>query len=186
MGMNSSPKGLYSAADYRITPDGPPWIQLIEGELVTDPSPSSDHQRVVPRLTVLLDGYVRLRRLGEVYVAPLDVYLSDHNVFQPEVFFISRARAAIVAADGVYGAPDLAIEILSPSSSRRDCGQKLRVYRRAEVKEYWVIDPLAKRVQIYDFRRDSGDSQPTRSENAFLASALFLDLEITAAYLFGQ
>jgi Uma2 family endonuclease len=173
-------------ADYRATPDGPPWYQLIEGELVRDPSPSTNHQAISLAIALLLAGYARVRRSGRVYIAPLDVYLSDTNVFQPDVFFVSKERAAIMADDGIHGPPDLVVEILSPSSIRRDRVQKLRVYRAAGVKEFWLIDPVSKSIQIYSFGRDPVMPRHIVTAKESFTSPLFPGLTITAAEIFER
>jgi Uma2 family endonuclease len=96
-----------------------------------------------------LVGFVRRHRLGTVLPAPFEIVLSDFDVVQPDLVFISRERAGILTEKNARGAPDLAIEILSPRTRQTDEVHKLRLYERSGVREYWLIDPLAETARIY-------------------------------------
>ena len=91
----------------------------------------------------------------EVFVAPLDVFLSDINVYQPDVVFISNQRRSILTEHGLEGAPDLAVEVLSPGTARFDKGSKRKVYARTGVKELWLVDPDAKLIHVYQLVKDA-------------------------------
>jgi Uma2 family endonuclease len=173
-----------TVVDYLETPEGPPWFQLIEGALVQDPSPSSTHQTIVLNLALLLGTYLRSSPLGKIFVAPLDVYLSPENVFQPDLIYVSAGRRAIVEHRGLRAAPDLAVEILSPSSAVRDSTQKRRVYGASGTAEYWLINPKTMSLQIYEFDLDR--TQPTRivSNQESFTSRLFPGLTVPAAAIF--
>jgi len=93
-------------------------------------------------------------KLGIILAAPLDVFLDEGNVLQPDILFVSTARAGFLAENGVHGAPDLVVEILSPSSAERDLNQKRRLYDQAGVAEYWIVDPKQRRISIYLFAQD--------------------------------
>jgi Uma2 family endonuclease len=88
-----------------------------------------------------LDSFVVKNNMGKVFVVPVDVYLNEKNVYQPDVIFISNEKKEIVHEDGIYGAPDLVIEVLSPGNKKYDKGKKKDVYLQSHVKEYWIIDP---------------------------------------------
>ena len=88
-------------------------------------------------------------KLGLVFTAPCDVVLSDENVVQPDIVFVSAARVAIVTEDNIQGAPDLIIEILSESSRKKDEVTKRKLYERFGVQEYWVVDPELEIVKIF-------------------------------------
>jgi Uma2 family endonuclease len=126
-----------TVADYMNTPDGVRY-QLIDGELILAPSPTDKHQALCVRLTVALFQFVQQRHLGEIRVAPLDVILAEHEVFQPDILFVSNDRREIMTPANIQGAPDLVVEILSPSTRRNDRGHKLDVYSRYGVREYWI------------------------------------------------
>ena len=134
--------------DYCATPDDERY-ELINGRLMMVPAPNKKHQKVLGRLHLELGRFNQEHELGEVYVAPFDVFLSDTNVVQPDLLFISRAREHIVTEQNVRGAPDLAIEILSPSTAEKDLGEKHELYGRHGVLEYWIVDPVAETVAVH-------------------------------------
>ena len=136
-----------TVADYMKTPDDVRY-QLIDGELILAPSPTSRHQFVSVRLTVALFKFVEQHRAGVVLQAPLDVILAEHEVFQPDILFVSNDRREIMTPANIQGAPDLVVEILSPSTRRNDRGHKLDVYSRYGVREYWIVDPDAGLVEV--------------------------------------
>ena len=142
-----------TVADYMDTPDEVRY-QLIDGELILAPSPTSRHQFVSVRLTVALFQFVEQHGAGVVLQAPLDVILAEHEVFQPDILFVSNDRRAIMTPANIQGAPDLVVEILSPSTRRNDRGHKLDVYSRYGVREYWIVDPDAGLVEVLS----AGDS----------------------------
>ena len=133
--------------DYLNTPDDVRY-ELIDGELIVmEPAPTTPHQSVSMNLSTLLWLFVRRHGLGKVFAAPTDVYLSETNVVQPDVLFVSAARTAIITERNVHGAPDLVVEIASPSTEARDRGVKLELYARYGVAEYWLADPAAETVE---------------------------------------
>lgn len=132
---------------YRMTPDDERW-ELLDGELVAmAPSPTRAHQRVAFNLALQLRAYVEREGIGEVFVAPFDVVLSETNVVQPDVIFVSNERN-ISTPDNIWGAPDLVVEVVSPSSIGRDWRTKLDLYDEHGVREYWLADPDAQRVWV--------------------------------------
>ena len=135
-----------TVADYMQTPDDERY-QLIDGELILAPSPTDRHQRISARLALTLMQFVTQHGLGVVRYAPLDVTLANDSVFQPDILFISNERLDIIA-ERIEGAPDLVVEILSPSTRRRDLGVKLAAYSRHGVREYWIVDPAAETVAV--------------------------------------
>lgn len=137
---------VFTYQDYLNTPDDVRY-QLIEGALVREPAPTVPHQRVLLKLALLITPFVEDNRLGEVLLAPTDVYLSDTNVVQPDLLFVSAARAEIITERDIHGPPDLVVEVASPSTQRRDHGVKLDIYARYGVVEYWLVDPSAKAVE---------------------------------------
>jgi len=145
---------LFTVADYRSMPDGPPYYQLIEGELIMSPSPNRFHQVVARNVFRLLDEFVRRGALGEVYFAPMDVFLGDDTVVQPDVLFVSKANAKALVDEGVQGGPDLVVEIISPSNAQLDKRRKRAIYARSGVKEFWLIDPVLEQIHRYNFAAD--------------------------------
>ena len=137
----------FTYEDYRNTPEDKRY-ELLDGELVTMPSPKEIHQRLSMNLGVSLHLFVDENGLGRVYVAPFDVVLTDTDVVQPDLMFVSNERSHIITEDNIRGAPDLVVEILSPSTADKDRTFKRALYARHGVREYWMVDHLAKTVTV--------------------------------------
>ncbi|TDH23231.1 Uma2 family endonuclease [Segetibacter sp. 3557_3] len=127
---------------FKLMPEGT-FCQLIDNALVMSPAPLVQHARVQSIIFNQLFNYVSQGQPGEVYVAPVDVYLDEKNVYQPDIFFISNEQKHQIKKNGVYCAPDLVVEILS-ADRHYDLVVKKAVYEDAGVKEYWVVDPETK------------------------------------------
>ena len=145
--MEIEAKVSYTREDYEALPEGAPY-QLIEGKLIMSPAPTSWHQIIIGRLHIALQPFVEKHQLGITLLSPVDVYLTETNAFQPDLIYISKDRLSILG-DRVEGAPDLVIEILSPSNAYYDLKQKKTVYESAGVREYWIVDPMEQSAEIY-------------------------------------
>ena len=128
--------------------EGAPY-QLIGGELIITPTPTPYHQRISRRIEFLLIQYVEGNNLGEVFDSPIDVYFEQTETYQPDVIFISKERLDIIKETRLEGAPDLVIEILSPATAYYDLRKKFKIYEKYRVKEYWIIDPEEKNIEVY-------------------------------------
>jgi len=142
-------KKRYTYEDYEKLPEGAPY-QLIGGELIMTPSPMPYHQIIVRNIGFELLKFNEQRRLGEVIFAPMDVYLSETETYQPDIIFISKDRVNIIGEKKIEAAPDLVIEILSPSTAYYDLRHKKRIYEKSGVKEYWIVDPMEKGLEAYE------------------------------------
>ena len=129
--------------DYKNTPEDERY-ELLDGELVMSEAPRIVHQRSNVKLVSRMERFVDEGDLGEVFHAPTDVFLSDTAVVQPDLLFVSKERAHIITEQNIQGAPDLVVEILSPSTANRDWTVKRELYARHGVKELWIVDPDAK------------------------------------------
>jgi Uma2 family endonuclease len=138
----------YNALDYFNLPEGSPY-QLIEGELIMTPSPNTYHQAISRNLELVIFDHVEKNELGFAFDAPIDVYLDDNNAYQPDIIFISKENKSIIKEKGILGAPDLVIEILSPSTAYYDIKTKKIVYEKTGVKEYIIIDPINKTIETF-------------------------------------
>jgi len=123
--------------------------EIIDGELYVNPAPATQHQRIARILLVRIDHYLELHGGGEVFGAPLDVILANESAVQPDILVIKTDRASIIGEKNVQGAPNLCIEVLSPSSRRLDEIEKRKLYERGGVDEYWIVDPELELVKIY-------------------------------------
>ena len=145
----TQPVVKFTYEDYRTTP-ADERCELLDGDLLMVPAQNLKHQRVQFRLGQALGQFILHHDLGEFFYAPCDVVLSDTDVVQPDLLFVSRERAHLLRnGENVQGAPDLVIEILSPSTADKDRGIKRELYSRHGVREYWLIDPLAETVSIH-------------------------------------
>ncbi|HLC15383.1 MAG TPA: Uma2 family endonuclease [Thermodesulfovibrionia bacterium] len=136
----------HTIEDYQRLAEGAPY-QLIDGELIMSPAPKPKHQRILMRIIEKLIPLSKGR--GDLFVAPVDVYFDDEDAFQPDIIFISNQKKHIIKDDGIYGAPDLVIEILSKSTAYYDLNKKFKVYEKYGVNEYWIIDPDAQTIELY-------------------------------------
>ena len=124
--------------------------ELLNGELVKRSAPSPLHQRISGRLFSQVKPWIDKKGLGELFYSPIDVFLDDYNVPQPDLIFIKKERLEIVRLDeGIMGMPDLVVEILSPSSIKRDRFEKMEIYQRFNAPEYWIVDPANSSIEVY-------------------------------------
>ena len=114
------------------------------------PSPDPQHQLISRNIAFDIYLFVRKRNLGEVLYSPIDVYFSDTETYQPDVIFISKERLHIIGKKKIEGAPDLVIEVLSPSTAKYDIKNKKDVYELNGVKEYWIVDPVKKSISVFE------------------------------------
>jgi Uma2 family endonuclease len=133
---------------FQNLPEGTP-AQLINNQIVMSPAPTDSHQKILGKVYRQLGNFIELHQLGEVRVAPYDVFLNENNSFQPDIVFIASDNIKLIKEDGLHGAPDLVIEILSPATMKYDRGDKKDEYERNGVKEYWMVDPLEKTAEGY-------------------------------------
>jgi len=183
--MSSLPQGaLATERDYLDLAPGGPRYELIEGELRMAPAPNLRHQRVSRNLEFIIHRYLQDHPIGEIFDAPCDVFLSEINVFQPDILYVANERAQILSERGVEGAPDLVVEILSPSSAKQDQGPKKRVYAATGVTEYWIIDPLKDDVVVYFPRQNADTPAATYRRGDRLQSDQFPELDISLSEVF--
>jgi len=129
--------------------------EIIDGEVHMVPSPVPYHQDISWRLELTISTFVEKNGLGKIYHAPLDVVLSETDVVQPDIMFISKERLNIITERNIQGAPDLIVEIISPTSEYRDRVIKRKLYSKYEVKEYWLVDLEKKEIEVMSLK-DSG------------------------------
>ncbi len=157
--------------EYALLPQDRNRYEVLEGELYMTPSPSVAHQNVVTELGSMLRQHVSAYGLGKVFVAPLDVVLTETNVLQPDILFLRTGRVPPRGAKNVTVAPDLVVEVVSPASVEQDREIKMQVYARHGVPHYWIVDPDARTLEMYALSeaaygppiRFSGDATATTS-----------------------
>ncbi len=148
------------------------------------PSPETYHQEIALNIGFLIRAHLRRHPAGEVFIAPLDVYLSEHNVYQPDIAFVADSRRSIVAEQGLEGAPNLVVEILSPGARKQDLGSKKKVNAHTGVEELWIIDPREKLVRVYRLADDADTPAATYGANTTFTSSLLPMLEVETAEIF--
>jgi hypothetical protein len=123
--------------------------QLVNNNLVMSPSPVNAHQVVLNKINFQILCFLEVSKVGELRIAPFDVYFSKRNIFQPDIIFIANENLNKVESKGLVGVPDLVIEILSPGTAHIDMGEKRDVYEQYGVKEYFIVDPATKTVTSF-------------------------------------
>jgi len=172
--------------DYAQLPDDGRRYEIIEGVLYVSPSPSTRHQIAAVELTTTLNVHVRSRRLGRVIAAPMDVLLSPVSVVQPDILYISRARRHILTEANVQGAPDLVVEVISPSSTATDQTTKRQLYAQYGVPHYWVVHPINRWVRAFELRgADYVVVAEANGDQKFTAPP-FTDLAIPLSQLWAE
>jgi Uma2 family endonuclease len=174
----------FTYQEYRTLPETGPRYQLIEGDLLMSPAPNFFHQKLVVRLLRLLAAFVEGREAGEVCVAPLDVILTEEDVVQPDIVYVSNARKGIIAPEGLRGAPDLCVEVLSPASRDLDRQAKRVLYARHGVTELWLVDPDARTIELFRLQEQPHAPMRIFREDETLTTALLPGLEVKLADVF--
>jgi Uma2 family endonuclease len=133
---------------FKSLPEGT-LVQLIENKLIMAAAPLDRHQYLINEIYPELALFIKRKKLGTTRVAPYDVFIDRKNVFQPDICFIGNDKKHLINTNGFYGAPDLIIEILSPTTAKYDIEDKKDVYERNGVQEYWIIDPATNESKGY-------------------------------------
>ena len=179
------PRIKFTVQDYMSTPEGTRF-QLLDGEMVLAQTPDDKHQAVVGALLVALYQFAVQHRVGQVRVSPYDVVLSQYDVAQPDILFVSNERAGIFTPANIQGAPDLVVEVISPSSAPYDRGYKRTLYSRTGVLEYWLVDPVGETVAVLAREGDDLVPHATFGRNQELVSDLLPGFRCSLDQIFGQ
>ncbi len=144
-------QGVWTYDDYALLPDDGKRYEVIRGELYMAAPPRPLHQRVITRLSFFLEGFLENSDLGTAFVAPIDVILPEKlgDPVQPDIDVVRRESLHIIDELNIQGAPDLVVEVLSPSNPAHDRNLKYDLYAEAGVQEYWIIDPHSRTVEIH-------------------------------------
>ncbi len=174
--------------DFLLFPDDGLRHEIVDGAHYVTPSPNQRHQELVLRLCLSLGNHLEDRpERGRVFVSPFDVVFSFHDVVEPDLVFVAPDQLDILTAQNIQGTPALVVEILSPSTRKRDREVKRQLYERTGVREYWLVDPDVNAVTVY--RRAAGGSFPlvahlTADTHDTLATPLVTGWSVTLARLF--
>ena len=161
-----------TVAEYLALPETNRLIELLDGEIIVHPPPSDPHQKVSLALTRFL---LESAPEGTIRVAPIGLYVDDHNYVEPDLFWVSAENTRCVLIDNQYwhGGPDLVIEILSSSTAYHDNEIKYALYQQIGVREYWIVDPDVQTIAVYRQADDQFVSQGTfQTGQSFESDAL--------------
>lgn len=183
--MHIAEKKKYTETDYNLLEEGAPF-QLINGDLIMSPSPTSYHQLLSIRLSSLIQFYLeKINSKGVCLCAPIDVKFDDENIFQPDIIYIPAERKDELFHAQILGAPDLIVEILSPSTAYYDLKQKKGFYEQYGVKEYLIIDPIKKDAELYFLVNEEYILHQKEKQNGTISLTTLPGLQIYLQKLFA-
>ena len=169
--------------DVQQLPDDGNRYEAIDGELCVTPAPSLRHQRILMRLTLALHHLLVEPGHGELFFAPTGVeFPATEEGVQPDLLFVSNQRRGILADQWIRGAPDLVVEILSPTTAHRDRGVKRKLYDRQGVSVYWIVDPDARAVEVWTFGTEPGHGRFTDLLPVTLAGEQIGELDLAEVF----
>lgn len=180
----------FTYEDFLLFPDDGKRHEIIDGVHYVTPSPNTRHQELVGRIHLAIASYLRARRsIGRVFLAPFDVVFSNWDIVEPDLLLIAGDQREILTDKNVQGSPALVIEILSRGTRKRDEQIKRRLFERAAVREYWLVDPELDLVKV--FRRAEDGQFPRVAElsaehDDVLTTPLLPEFSLTLAELFAQ
>ena len=159
-------------------------IELFDGDLVMAAMPALYHQRIATQLTLLVGPYIVKNDVGVLYGAPIDVVISEYVVFQPDMSFVQKSRLHICEKERMTAAPDLVVEILSPSTEKRDRSIKLREYARGGATEYWIVSPESREIEVYCISPNGFQHVQTFGDQDTFNTSLFPNLHFRVQEVF--
>jgi len=183
--MHVAEKKKYTEKDYQLLEEGAPF-QLINGDLIMSPSPLLLHQLIIGNLHFLIKGFLQQSKIGGLLVlSPMDVRLDEDNIFQPDLLYVSEERKAELVHERIMGAPDLIVEILSPSTAYYDLRQKKDFYERYGVKEYLIVDPVRHDAEVYILINEKFELKQKEQQNGTIHLTTLPGLQINLQKLFS-
>jgi Uma2 family endonuclease len=185
----SSPGVKLTYADFVRFPDDGLRHELIDGEHYVTPAPNTRHQAILGQLHLVIGNWLESHPIGRVFFAPFDVVVSNFDVVEPDLLYLSHARAGdVLTPRHIRGVPELVVEIASKGTRKRDETIKRRLYERSGVTEYWVVDPQVDVVRVYR-RVSDGFGAPvalSREAGDVLTTPLLPGLEIPLGRVFRE
>jgi Uma2 family endonuclease len=158
--------------------------ELLNGTIVKRSAPSLQHQNILRKLVFLLENYLTEKKLGVFFFAPIDVLLDEENLVVPDLVFVRESRKNILKENHIEGTPDLVVEILSPSTARYDRGEKMKLYKKHQISEYWIIEPKTQVLEIYVYQNGDYDLSEYAIEKGLVKSKVLQDLEFDVEQIF--
>lgn len=181
--MQDGLKRVLDYSDYLAAPEDGNRYEILRGDLLVTPAPRPVHQRVLGHLNEALREYFK-KRAAEVFFAPIDLILTNHDVFQPDLLVVDDPK--LVTDRGIEGAPLLVVEVLSKTTADRDRGVKARRYAELGIRHYWLVDPDARRVECHRLSGGTYESLVTVAGNSRLSLPDFPGLDLPLAALWSE
>lgn len=179
------PQGHWTYADYAALTADNEWYEIVDGVLYMSPAPNISHQRASTRFMIYLGQEIELASLGQVFHAPVDVELRPDFVVQPDVIVVLNDNLGIITPSHIVGAPDLVVEIASPSTAGYDRRTKQDAYAEAGVREYWIADASAQTVEVLALEGQAYRTMGVFHGQATLPSRVLPELPIKVVQFFG-
>lgn len=183
-----NPQVRFRYEDYKSLPESMERrYELLDGDLLMVPAPTTTHQRISRNLEVRLHEYCQQTGFGEVFDSPLDVVLGEtdaREVVQPDILLVAKERLSVIAEEEIRGAPDLVVEILSTGTEQRDRGYKKILYGRYGVREYWIVDPAVRSIEIHTLSQTGLEPRGSFTGDKIVESTLLPNMELTAESIF--
>ena len=185
-GVPGPMEGFWTYDDYVAIPDDGKKYEILNGVLYMSPAPGWPHQEIIGEIFAYLRAYLRSTGSGGAFMGPTDVELAPNTVFQPDVVVLLKASAKKLKERHIVGAPDLAVEVVSPSSETYDRHRKLAAYARAGVREYWIVDPDSRTVEVLILENGEYHSQGVFRGKALLPSLIVPDFLVHVEQFFDS
>ncbi len=160
------------------------FYELINGNIVKKQAPSPAHQNASMEISTIMNNFIKEKQLGKLFAAPIDVFFDQTNNTQPDILFVKKERDFIITRNGIEGAPDLIVEILSPSSFKLDRTDKMELYLYFGVPEYWIVDPKNQSIEVYVLEDNRYKMAFFAIENGLIQSKILdgLSLEVSDVF----
>jgi len=176
---------LYTYNDYLAIADDKRY-ELLDGGLFMVPAPSTFHQNITENLGFILSSFVKKNRMGKVFYAPTDVILADNTAIQPDILFVSKERKIIIEKRGIFDAPDIVFEIVSPSTFVMDTITKKEIYEKFKVQEFWLVFPEELVIEVFSFENEKYRLHSHAAESGKTSSKLLKGFEVNLKNVFEE
>jgi len=160
--------------------------EVINGRLYEMPAPGFGHQKLVLKMAIIIKNFTDGRKLGEIVPSPFDVILSEDIVVQPDIVFISKENLKNIREGRLFSAPDLVVEIVSPTSYYRDRYEKFRIYEEAGIKEYWLVYPGEKTIEVWVLKEGKYELYSIASNEGKVKSKVLENFEVDLKEVFDE
>ncbi|MCL4513523.1 MAG: Uma2 family endonuclease [Candidatus Eremiobacteraeota bacterium] len=176
---NLEEKNLFNYHDYFLLPENGKRYQILEGELFMTPPPGYSHQNSVTQLTRILAHYLIGHPIGKVFCSPFAVVLSDINVVEPDLVYVSNANKNLIKERGIFGSPDLVVEVLSKGNKKMDRMVKFKLYAQFKVPHCWIVDPMERTIEVYELEEKEYQLIAKNQGSGIVSPSLFPGLEFS-------